>query len=457
MASHRKILVVDDERVQRQIIGDILREAGYQPDMAENLGQGAQKVASGGYDLVLSDVRMPDGSGLDLLRTIKQTSPDSPVILMTAYGEVKDAVEAIKRGAEDYLQKPFNKEELLIVVEKALKNRRLRSERDQLQAIAEERYQLGELIGKSPEMQSLYRVLEKAMAVDSTVLIEGESGTGKDLAARCIHFGSQRKDRAFVVVNCAAIPETLVESELFGHVKGAFTGATRDKKGKFESADGGTIFLDEVGDMSPATQAKLLRVLQQRVIERVGGTGEIAIDVRVIAASNKDLEEMVLRQEFREDLLFRLDVIPLVIPPLRDRKGDIPLLIDHFRRKIGERLSRTPQPIETEALDLLTRYAWPGNVRELEHTLERLYILTDAETIGVQDLPSDISKAGRTEGTEDNGRFTLPEQGVDLEEVEINLIRQALQKGDGQLKKAAQLLGLSYKTLQYRVRKYGLK
>ncbi len=457
MVSERRILVVDDEAVQRQIIGDILRGAGYQPDIAENLSEGVERITASEYDLVLSDVRMPDGSGLDLLTTIKQNSPDCPVILMTAYGEVKDAVEAIKRGAEDYLQKPFNKEELLIVIEKVLKNRRLRSERDQLQAIAEERYQLGELIGKSPEMQSLYWMLEKAMGVDSTVLIEGESGTGKDLAVRCIHFGSPRKDRAFVVVNCAAIPENLVESELFGHVRGAFTGATRDKKGKFEMADGGTIFLDEVGDMPLAAQAKLLRVLQGRVIERVGGTREISVDVRVIAASNKDLEERVRQEQFREDLLFRLNVIPMVIPPLRDRKSDIPLLIDHFRRKIGDRLGRSPQPINPEALDLLTRYDWPGNVRELENTLERMTILTDSETIRPEDLPSDIGRASRAGRAEDNGRFALPEEGVDLEEVEINLIRQALQKGDGQLKKAAQLLGLSYKTLQYRVRKYGLK
>ncbi len=446
-----RVLIVEDDSSQRRIIANILGAAGYAVTHVESAEAAVEAARADGFDLVLTDMRMPGMDGLELLRQLKEVEPDLEVVVMTAYATVETAVTAMKEGAGDYLAKPFDEDELLVVVEKALERSDIRKQNRNLRRLVTESVSLGNIIGQSEAMREVFDVLARAVNVDSTVLIEGESGTGKELAARHIHFEGPRKKNPFIVVNCAAIPDSLVESELFGHEKGAFTGAEASRKGKFEVADGGTIFLDEIGDMELDSQAKLLRVLQDGMVERVGGSQPRRVDVRVIVATNRDLRECLEQGRFREDLYFRLDVLPIRIPPLRERPEDLPLLIAHFREKLSKKLGKEAPRLGPDVMDAMRRYGWPGNVRELENTLEQLFILCDKPSLAIEDMPEKLR-----EPSHEHVALTLPPGGVILEEIEQGLIRDALDRSGGRIKEAAELLGLSYKTLQYRLKKHGI-
>lgn len=447
-----RILIAEDDATQREIIEDILSQDGYEVNAVESAPAALEAVEADSYNILLTDLRMPGMDGLELLRRVKGVQPDVEVIVMTAYATVSTAVTAMKEGATDYLAKPFDKDELLVVVTKTAERMKLRRENRQLRELVTQASSLGNIIGESESMQAVFQIAQRAVPINSTVLITGESGTGKELVAQYIHFAGPRKEEPFIVVNCAAIPDTLVESELFGHEKGAFTGADASRQGKFEVANGGTIFLDEIGDMRLESQAKLLRVLQDGVVERVGATQTRQVDVRVIAATNQNLRERVDEGAFREDLYFRLEVLPIRMPPLRERARDLPLLIAHFREKLGQRLGRPAPGFSPDAVAAMRAYAWPGNVRELENTLEQLFILSDSETITASDLPAKLQD--QAHGA--SGGFSLPPDGVVLEDLEYELIRQALDRSGGQIKEAAQLLGVSYKTLQYRLKKHDI-
>ena len=446
-----RILITEDDKVQRDVLADILTSSGYTASTAASGTEALAAVENDDFDLLLTDLRMPEMDGMTLLREVKRRRPDIEVVMMTAFATVNTAVVAMKEGAADYLQKPFDKEELLVVVQKVLEHRALRRENRQLRELVTDTVSLGNIIGESPAMQEVFDRVRRAVAVNSTVLIQGESGTGKELVARHIHFEGPRKKKPFIVVNCAAIPDTLVESELFGHEKGAFTGAEISRQGKFEVADGGTLFLDEIGDMRLDSQAKLLRVLQDGVVERVGASTTRQVDVRVIAATNRDLRKVVDQGDFREDLYFRLEVLPVRLPPLRERMDDLPLLVNHFREKLSRRLGKPAPTVSPDAIEAMKRYRWPGNVREVENTLEQLFILTDSPVIRAKDLPEKL----RTRAPE-KGEYELPAGGVVLEDLEEELIRQALNRSGGSIKEAAELLGLTYKTLQYRLKKHDI-
>jgi two-component system NtrC family response regulator len=425
----------------------------YEVAQAGGVAEAFHSLKQDQVDLIITDLKMEDGNGMEVLNEAKRVSPEAEVIVMTAYGSIESAVEAMRQGAYDYITKPFSKNALLLSVQRALEHKQLRQENLQLRELVKTRFTTGNIIGASNKMQRLFRLMEKSIPVNSTVLIQGESGTGKELVARSIHFNGPRKNKPFVAVNCAAVPENLIESELFGHEKGAFTGAVQTKKGKFEVADAGTIFLDEIGDMSLELQAKLLRVLQEMKIERVGGTDLISIDVRVIAATNKDLEQEVQRGNFREDLFFRLNVIVIEIPPVRERKEDIPLLIDHFKKKLSDEFQRNYPHIESAVIDRFMAYHWPGNVRELENTLERLLVLNDKDQVEVCDLPRNLAYP-QAVCVQDTDGIHLPEEGVSIDDVEKKLICEALAKTNGHILNASKLLGMTYKTLQYRIKKY---
>jgi len=445
------ILICEDDRVQRDIIADILARAGYAVRQAPNGADAVALLETETADMLLTDMRMPGMDGLELLRQAKRIRPDIEVVVMTAHATVQTAVTAMKEGAVDYLAKPFDKEELLIVAAKAVERGDLRRQNRQLRELVSESVALGNIIGKAGAMQHVFDVTRKAVQVASTVLIQGESGTGKELIARHIHFAGPRARKPFVVMNCAAIPETLVESELFGHEKGAFTGAESSRAGKFETANEGTLFLDEIGDMQLASQAKLLRVLQDGMVERVGASQPRKVDVRVIAATNCDLARRVEEGAFRKDLYYRLDVIRIDLPPLRERIQDLPLLVAHFREKLAAKLGKPAPAISAEIVDILRRYRWPGNVRELENTLEQLFILCDGPALTPEDLPAKLLQR-----TAEPGQFRLPPGGIVLEDLEQDLIRQALELSGGRIKEAAELLGLTYKTLQYRLKKHDI-
>lgn len=432
-----RVLVADDERFMAEMLQEIFEEEGMLVEAALDGKQALEKFHSSSFDLVLLDLRMPEVSGMDVLREIKQTDPDIPVVVITAYGSVDSAVEALKVGAYDFVTKPFKIEELKNIVHRALELERLRRERDYLLDEIREGFCFEGVIGESPRMREIMQVAQRVAKTDATVLIYGESGTGKELLARSIHFQSDRRDCPFVVVNCGAITETLLESELFGHEKGAFTGAHARKLGKFELADGGSIFLDEVGEMSPAMQVKFLRVLQDRTFERVGGTTPITVNVRVIAATNRDLKKMVKEGAFREDLYYRLNVIPLELPPLRERKEDLPALCDFLIAKHCRRLHKKIQGISPQAMRVLKRYSWPGNIRELDNVIERAIILSQDEILGVEDLR--IFEA------------PLREKWKTLQEVEREYIERVTEYTNGDLEKAAVILGLSLDELQKRL------
>jgi DNA-binding NtrC family response regulator len=445
------VLLIDDDPSLRRVIEYSLVESGYSVLPAASGEEGLALFQKGPCDVVITDITMPGMSGLEVLTKVRQADLIVPVIVITAYGTIESAVSAMKQGAFDYITKPFNRDELRITLERALKMRRLEKENVRLRAEVIDRYRFDAIVGNSEKIREVIALAGRVAPSDATVLVTGESGTGKELLARGIHYSSGRSEGPFVAVNCAAIPENLIESELFGHVKGAFTGAVRDREGKFELADGGTIFLDEVGDLRVDLQAKILRALQERTVDRVGGVKPIDLDVRVVAATNKDLEREVREGNFREDLYYRLSVVTLQMPPLRDRKDDIPLLAEHFLRKFS------PGPtvrLAPDALALLTAYGWPGNVRELENVMERASILKRGDTITRDDLPDKLNRkaTGASEVL-----LNLPESGLSLEELEKDLIMKALEKHKGNQTRAAEYLRITRPTLIYRMEKYGLK
>src|SRR5687767_7118061 len=439
--ARKSILVVDDEKNQREILETILSGEGYDVTTASS-GEAAMKfVEARRFDLVLTDLKMTGMSGLDLLKELTNFDKSIIVILLTAHGSVDSAVDALRLGAFDYLQKPYDSEKLLDTVSRAL---------NKLSALDTE------IVSVSPEMDKVKKLILKIAKSNSTVLIRGESGTGKELIARSIHMNSLRASNTFQAVNCAAINENLLESELFGHEKGAFTGAVGEKKGLFEIANNGTLFLDEIGELDIALQAKLLRALQEKEIRRVGGVREIPIDVRVLAATNRDLLKMTEEKRFREDLYYRLNVLSIEIPPLRERRSDIPILIEYFVKKHTRGTDRKIN-IDATARKLLNDYHYPGNVRQLESALERAILLSENDTITVDDLPPEMSSAGRPASTNGDTQFKLPPEGVNFEDVERNLIMQAMDRTDNNITKSAKLLGLTFRTLQYRLEKFGFK
>jgi DNA-binding NtrC family response regulator len=408
------------------------------------------------FSVIISDIKLPQLSGMEILRRVKDTKPYIPVIMVTAYGTIKQAVEALKEGAMDYVVKPFDVEELKIIVSQGLERGRLKQENILLKKQLREKYGFDNIIGKSKRMMEIFSLIEKVAATDSTVLIEGESGTGKELAARAIHLISRHQEKPFVSLNCGAVPESLLESELFGHMKGSFTGAIADKKGMFEVAEGGVLFLDEVGEMSPMTQVKLLRALQDKKIRRVGGTEEISVDVRIIAATNQDLKRKIEEGKFRKDLFYRLKVLSLVMPPLRKRKEDLPLLVSHFIKKYCQEMGRKTKRIAPEVMNAFESYPWPGNVRELENVIERVVAIEERGIITRDSLPEELLAPHKKPDT-----TYLFEPGFSLnshlDDIAKNYILQARQAAGGKLRETASLLGISYRTLRYLIDKYGLK
>ena len=446
--------MVDDEEPQRLMLSKILGRAGFEVVTAADGRQALASLEDGTFDLMLTDQRMPSMDGLELLEQSRQANPGLPVVLMTAHGTVSTAVQAMKRGAADYLTKPFDRDELLLVIEKALRQSRLENEVATLHGALRDRYQLDNIIGATETMQQVFSLIERVSCTDVPVLILGESGTGKELVARAIHERSGRGSGEFVALNCAAIPEHLLESEFFGHERGAFTGAVRAHAGRFEQADGGTLFLDEIGAMRIDLQAKLLRAIQEHEVQRLGSSSTRSVDVRILAATGEDLEQAIRKRTFREDLYYRLNVVPIHVPPLRERAEDIPLLIDRFMSAATKKLGRPAPTVSPEVVERLQCYSWPGNVRELENCIQRMVVLAQGNRLTRNDLPPAMNQSTAA-GTSLDG-FELPAQGVRLPELERHLIQEALQRTRGNLRPAARLLGISYKTLQYRIRKHDL-
>jgi DNA-binding NtrC family response regulator len=445
----KHLLIVDDETALREAIAERLADHGFVVEQAENGEQALQRLADFAFDILLTDLRLPGIDGRRVLEAALERYPEIIGIVITGYGTVKDAVEAIKQGAADFITKPFQFDALLHVVRSALEQRRLKSENAYLRAQLDSRYRIDGLVGRSGAMREMFQLLETVAATSSTVLITGETGTGKELVARAIHHASPRRANRFVALNCSAIPETLLEAELFGHVRGAFTGAIGTRQGRLEQAHKGTLFLDEVGTMSPALQAKLLRVLQEREFERVGDSHTVKIDVRVIAATHSDLSKMVADGTFREDLFYRLNVIPVQIPPLRDRREDVPLLAGHFLQKLGAESGQSAVTVSQEALRCLMAYSWPGNVRQLENTIERALAFSHGRSqIDVQDLSPEIQNEPRPT---ESANLWFPDDGVDfdryIEGVELSLIKRSLERTRGNKRQAAKLLNLKRTTL----------
>ena len=442
-----KLLVVDDERAQREILGDILRDAGYDVKVAENGKKAFEMVENSDINVILTDLKMPEMDGVGLLNAALSFNADIQVIIMTAFGSIPGAVSAIKKGAYDYLAKPFQKDDLLRIVKRAMEKANLLNENRCLKKEISDKYSYGQMIGKSREMQTVFQLIERVKDIQTTCLIIGESGTGKELVARAIHYNGRRKEGPFVALNCGAIPENLIESELFGYEKGAFTGAGDSRPGKFEQAQGGTIFLDEIGIMRLDLQTRLLRVLEDKRIQRLGSSFDIILDVRVIAATNTNLESAVKTGLFRNDLYHRLNVFEIQLPELKNRKGDIPLLINFFLQEFSERYDKDRLIISPKALSKLESYSFPGNIRELENILEKAVILTDKSEI----LPENLSIPEERES-----KITKSEYPASLPDTERLLIEDALSTTNGSIKKAASSLGISYKTLQYRLKKFSI-
>ena len=454
------ILIVDDEPGITGMLSIVLEKEGYGVRTAGSCAEGLRLVEEASPDLVLTDLRMPDGTGFDVLRRARETSPETPVVMLTAYTSTKTAIEALKAGAYDYVSKPFDVEELKHVVGKALERKRLSDENVALRSRIDERPALGPLVGVSRRMRAVFDMIERLGRTTSTVLITGESGTGKELIARAIHRSSPRAARPFVSINCGALPENLLESELFGHEKGAFTGAVKEKKGLFKEAEGGTLFLDEIGETSVAMQVKLLRALQERVVRRVGGNVEEPVDVRIICATNKDLAKMVSEKTFREDFYYRIAVIPLPIPPLRERREDVPLLVRHFLRQVAAEQGIAEKKITTEAMRVLEAYAWPGNVRELENLIERTVALEPGSLITTASLPESFLRPAGVPAEAMQSPFDLPLESFRLEAylewIGKRLMQQALERANGVRKDAAKLVGMSERSFRYYAKKYGL-
>ena len=452
-----KILIVDDEAIQRDIVRDILEDQGCDVAAVGNGAEALDYLKTTPVDVMLSDLRMPGMDGVELLQHAKAFDPEIVVVMITAYGSFESAVDAVKKGAYDYLAKPLDKGQLTLVVERALGRKRLADENRALRSQLQERYEFHNIIGHSPQMQEVFKMIEKIAPSQSTVMIYGESGTGKELVARALHSHSKRRDQRFLAVNCAAIPDSLLESEMFGYERGAFTGAIAQKKGLFEEADNGTLFLDEIGDLDVMLQAKLLRVLQEGEFQRVGGTKTLKANVRVLAATNKNLEEEVKEGRFRQDLYYRLNVVPIFLPPLRAKKEDIPSLAAHFLEKYNARHGKQVKRITSNAMKRFLDYRWEGNVRELESVIERSVILADSDVIDVESLPEKLQTSAQPHTPINPMEFAIPNEGISLEQLERDLIESALKKTNWSIKKASELLGLSYKTLQYRIQKYRLK
>ena len=445
------ILVVDDEPPQLELIGGFLKKQGFEVTLAESGEKALQRFRRESFDLVLTDQRMPNLSGLDLLKAVRAVNPETPVIVVTAYGSIETAVSAIKAGATDYLTKPLNLDELLHRIEKVREHHRLVLENRDLREELGERHRIEGIIGESGRMLEVFSLVRRVAPSEATVLIRGESGTGKELIAKAIHFASPRSSGPLVKVNCAALPETLLESELFGHEKGAFTGALATRRGRFEVASGGTIFLDEIGDLPTHLQAKLLRVLQEREFERVGSSLPISVDVRILAATHRDLERLLKAGQFRDDLYYRLNVVTIVLPPLRERRQDLPLFMDHLLRAFAEKNGKKIRGFTSEAREALLRYDYPGNVRELENIIERASVITRGDVIGRADLPISIQEP---EVEESSSKTDLP---VVVERLERRLIREALDRSGGVQTRAAEQLGITERALRYKLKKYGFQ
>jgi two-component system response regulator AtoC len=438
------LLVVDDDPVTIDLLKEVLSKEGY--DVSKALS-GEEAIAQGTdnfFDLIITDVRMGKKDGMEVLRFFKKNAPDTTVIMITAFGSIETAIEAIRDGAYDYISKPFKLDEIKFTVRRALEQRKLIQENKFYRQELLEKYQFKNVIGRTPQMFQVYKTIAKVADTTSTVLLCGERGTGKELMARSLHYNSQRNNRPFIPVDCASLVETLIESELFGHVRGAFTGASSAKKGLLEESDGGTLFLDEVGNLSLSMQSKLLRFLQEHEIKRVGGTETTKVDVRVIAATNQPLEPLVRSGKFREDLFDRLNVIMITLPPLRERKEDVPLLASHFLQKFSEENHKSISHISPEALEILLQYSWPGNVRELQHTIERAVIFSTQPIILPEDLPRKMSE--EVKGLE----IPMPEKTLSLKELEKRYVLKVLQETGGNKKKASEILGIDRATL-YRI------
>lgn len=450
-----RVLIIEDESLIRWSLRQKFQQRGYEVTEAENGEAALAALASGVYDLIMLDYKLPDMTGLDILRQMRETDSDVVVIMITAYSNIEDAVEAIKLGAYDYVAKPFQMDQLLITVDKALETTQLRRQVRELRNRLQHEFGFDRIIGQHPSMLQLFDVINSvARASSSTVFLRGETGTGKDLVAGVIHYNSDRAPKPFMNITCTAISETLLESELFGHEKGAFTDARTQKKGLFELADGGTVFLDEVGDMSPALQAKLLHFLESRKFRRIGGAVEIAVDVRVIAATHRDIEQAIQTGQFRKDLLYRLNVVPIFLPPLRDRGDDVRLLADHFLNIYSREFKKPVVTVQPEAYAKLTGYGWPGNVRELRNVIERAVLLCKDDVLKPADL---VLGSGQPASVEDTlAGLDLPPGGLDFDQLENKLLRQALARSAGNQTKAAKLLNLSRDTFRYRLEKHGL-
>jgi len=455
-----KILVVDDEQSLREVLSIMLKRAGYAVTSVSDGEEAIEQLQKEIFDLVITDLRMPNVDGMEVLRAVKSASPETVVLIITAFATADSAVEAMKQGAYDYLTKPFQVDEVQLIIRNALEKRRLTIENILLKREMASQSSFAQLVGQSEAMQKVFDVVKKVADSKSNVLICGESGTGKELVARAIHYNSARSPLPFVAVNCSAVPETLLESELFGHMKGSFTGAISNKAGLFEVANGGTIFLDEIGDTTPTIQVKLLRVIQEREFRRVGGTQDVKVDVRIVAATNKDLEKAVADGSFREDLYYRLDVIPIRLPPLRLRSGDIPLLVTHFLTRFSKESGKLTPTISPEAMQVLLGHEWRGNVRELENLIERVVAFSTGGPVTDADMRGWLH---RTVSPQQQGGIPtdLPEDGLDLEGIinglEKDLLLKALERTKWVKKKAARLLRLNTRSFRYRLEKYAIK
>jgi DNA-binding NtrC family response regulator len=446
-----RVLIVEDERSAREALGSGLSSVGYQVLQAANGREGLRMALEGDVDVVISDMRMPEMDGLELLQELKKKQPDIEVIMVTAYGTIETAVEAMKRGAYDFVQKPINLGETRELVRKAIEKRSLVRENLQLREQLRDKYKFSSIIGNSPRIAEIFQVIAQVAPTQATVLITGESGTGKELIANAIHYNSPRSSKPFIKVNCASLSETLLESELFGHERGAFTGAVGQRKGRFEIAAGGTLFLDEIGTLSPTVQVKLLRVLQEREFERVGGNTPIKVDVRLIVATNRDLKAAVDAGEFREDLYYRVHVVKIEVPPLRERREDIPLLVDHFIRKYAARNNKNVTGITDKALSVLRSGDYPGNIRELENMIENAVVLAQSDRITVDQLPQAMRQKAVSPDS-----ITVP-MGVSIKEVEKEVIKATLERTGNNKTKAAALLGMGVRTLHRKIDEYRLR
>ena len=454
---NEQILVIDDEASMRRMLQMLFAQEGYEVQTAESGEAALEALNVRPFDLVVSDIRMPGLSGIDLLRRMKADDSQAEVILMTAYASADSAIEAIRLGAFDYVTKPFQVDELVNIVRHALEKKALREENVLLKVELSQQERFGEMVGRTPEMRRIYALIERISSATSSVLIQGESGTGKELVARAIHQRSARSGKPFVAINCGGMPEPLLESELFGHVKGAFTGAISTKKGLFDTATGGTLFLDEIGETSPAMQVKLLRVLQEKRLRPVGGNEEHSVETRVLAATNQDLQKMIQEKKFREDLYYRINVISIQMPPLRERREDIPLLVRFFTEKYARLWGKEPPAITQEAMRALERYPWPGNVREIENVIERAMALAQGERIESRDLPDEVRGF---QGVRETAGIEIPDADFDLddfvERIRAGYIQKALELEGGVMVRAARRLGISFRSMRYFVKKYGL-